>query len=270
MSSNNDYFKKHLEEALTAINSDYKYIIEWHLDIEKREAPNNAPGTDMSSIDLNDKEMFIVLTPNTSKSYGDNSKTMQMEINLMCRQEDIPAAFDLLDDYQNGVVNKKYFTDDNTLVLETWYGPQMIDNSVKFRVHKGAVIAMQGSVSFTTDVVDISKVLLFNQYNKTYEVMASCISELVPSNPTTSSRKKNKNKSNMFKLDFKCKFSNTIFCNLAREWMDNAKSINVDIPLKLIYTDGYEKDYTMVINSIVVMSTDSTIPTMSVALLEKM
>lgn len=268
MSNNNENFKMHLEEALTEINQEYKYIINWYTDIEKRNAPNN--GLDAQSIDLNEKELFIVLTPNSSRSYGDNSKTMQMEMTLMCRQDQIADAIDILDQYQNGAVNNKYFTNDNVLVIETWYGPQIQENFIKFRVHKGAIITMNGSVSFTTDVVDVKRVLLFNQYNKTYEVMQSGVAESMPSNPTTSPRKKAINKSTMYKLTFKCKSANTIFCQIVRRWINGEESPNIEIPVKLIYTDDYEKEYKMVISDAVMMSTDSTIPTYSVSLSEKM
>lgn len=264
MNNNRKEFMNHLQKVLTSIDSTYTYNINWYADIEKMKTRGGA------SFKCGKKEAFIVVNPLPSKSFGGSSIVQSLEIAIMCRIDDASDLIDIFSEYQDSVVNKKWWTSDGTLVNESWYSPTATQNFLDYSVEKGATLVMNGSVSFTQDVVDVEKVLIYGQWNKTYEFLKSTVADTLPNSEVNGVRKKAKNRTILTKIDLKCKNSNTLFCQKAREFEESENAINFDVPIKLIYTDGHEKIYNMIFNAVVFSSTDGTIPTISVTLMEKM
>lgn len=265
MLDNNKEFKNHLQEKLESINNEYKYKINWFVDIEKRKIAEQNPKED-----VRDKEIFIVLTPLPSRSYGDNAIVQQIEITAMCNMNDMEACIDILNEYQDAVVQKKWWTDSGVLVNESWYSPSVQETLFNLKTGKGSIITMQGSVSFTPNVVDVEKIFIFNEWVKTFEFVESTTADTLPSAPSGTTRKKSNNRTIMYVINLKCKSTNNIFCNTLTQWKEGEVSINVVIPVKLIYNNGTEKEHNMIVSSAVFTTASGTIPTWSVQLTEKM
>lgn len=264
INDNKKAFEKNLKNKLMEINDEYNYNIEWYADIEKKKTKNDP------TIDINSKEIHIVLTPEPSRSYGDGDSVQNLSIAALVNQVDIAATIDILSRYQDAAVNKKWWTEYGILVNESWMSPTLQENFIDLRVGKGAVISMIGSASFTEGVVDIEKVFIFEEHNKLFEFLKSTSADTIPNSTESNPRKKGKNRSLLFKIDLKCKNSNSKFCLTCRQWEEGEISQNTTIPVKLKYTDGHEKTYYMIISSVVFTTTDGTIPTLSVSLMEKM
>lgn len=258
-------FAEHIQARLKEINENYNYIINWYIDIEKRKMERDP------RIDIHNKDVFIVLTPLPSRAYGDNSIAQQLEITALCDMNEMSDVMDVLSEYQDSAVQNKWWTDEGVLVNESWFSPSIQETLFNLNVGKGSIISMQGSVSFTPDVVDIEKVLIFDEQVKLFEFFETTSGDSVPNAPAGTTRRKAKNRSQTYTINLKCKSSANSFCQTLKQWKDGKISVNVDIPVKLIYTDSTEaNERHMVINSAVFTTTDGTIPTWSVQLMERM
>lgn len=268
--SNNNFTKKymqdlkdHIVDSLKSINDNYEYILSWNSDIEKRKASNNT------RMDFQDNEIFIVLTSNPSRSYGDGDLTWNLELTCMCAQKDLENVFEILTQYANGTIQNKWWTDEGVLVNEHWFTPTIQENFIDYNITKGALISMSGNIAFTQNIVDVDSVYLMNEKTKLLEFFKTTTAVTQNNVSVNSSHNKGINKSILIKIDLKIKNTNSIFSNICRAIANNEISMNTEISCKIVYTDGYEENYNMIVNSSILNCANGAIPTLTASLIEK-
>lgn len=255
-------FIKHLKEKLVEINPNLNYIINWHVDIEKRKTRENE------QVDLNSNDIFIVLSLMPSQNYGDGTIMQQIEMTALCMQNRIDELLNVLAEYQSAAINKRYW-EKTTMIDEAWYSPTIAENLVALRVGKGAVLSMTGTVAFSEDIVTLDKLYLCGEEHKYVQFYDSATADTLPNATMNDPRKKNINRSIFYKLDLKVKNTNSVFCQNARKWKYK-NNLNIIVPVKLLYTDGEEIEINTVFNSVVFNIADGNISTITVSLVEAM
>lgn len=256
--TNFEMFIQHLKEQLTLINNVYTYRVEMYSVI--KDAKENR---------LADKELLVIVNPLPSRAYGDNSITQQFELKIICHKDYVDDAFLIFTMYQNSVVFKKYFIE-NTMINESWLSPSVQDQFVEDGYNRASVIDMSGSVSFTQNIVDVEYIEVCNQKIKVFDYMESFVAEVL-SNPTASThgRKYAVSNGGLLKIDFKCKNANNVLCAKARQIRFGNLPTNETFSVKIIYTDGIEHTYNMMINS-QILNVNDGIPTLTLSMLERM
>jgi hypothetical protein len=260
-------FKQHLLSVLATINDNYIYHVNWFQEIEKSSVDGSKPN-DADNILDEDKTIIITLHPLPSRNFGDSAIVQQLEIQALVTQSKLGDAIDIFSDYQNSQVQKKWWTDSGTLVTESWFSPTIQQNFLPMKKEMGALVSLTGTITFTSDVVDVTKVMIFNEWNKLYEFFDGSTSEVNTQQVTNKTHKESANNCITYTVNLKCKNTNSVFCQTCRNWKFGKIPLNTIVPVKQIYTDNITEERNMIITSVQFSSTEGTIPTIAVTLVD--
>lgn len=254
-----EIFKQKLVERLTNINDQYTYNVELFSQYQKKKINQEK---DI----LEDKEVFIVLNPLPSESYGSGIINLNIEMLIKCYDDYVEDVIDILSEYQISVINQRFFVD-TTMINESWYSPTVNESFINMGIRKAKVISMTGTISFTLNVVDIQTLKVNNQEIKYTLIQDGTTAEVMPNNPVGGNGfKSSVNRGSLYNLSLRAVITNQSLFQLARQWKFGQIGTNTLLDVELAYTDGVSFTMQMKFDSIQETHGDGNVPVMAITL----
>lgn len=261
-----ELYINHLKEKLQSYVAD-GYTIEANWEMDVREDPTQH---------FDSKTIFIILTKFPSVNNG-SSTIQSIIISALCETKAVNETFRILELYQKDAYNKKYFLNE-FMINESFYSPSITQNFLDINVSRGTEITMQGTVVFSENVSDIKELYFFNEKINFTEVEESWTTQPISQTAInvneeedTTKSAESINQSAIYRLQVKMINGVNTICNVLRDLMHDKLSMNITIPVKIVYTDNnVEFTKEMIVISITRLGILNGSPLVTFSLIQKM